>query len=73
MHPWVAFGIIAYLACGAIAIAGRTCDATCQGGFISKGSRVRVVKQQGFNLVVERVLERSVALASRSSGKRGDI
>jgi membrane protein implicated in regulation of membrane protease activity len=40
---------------GKIDIAGSSHDATCLKDFIPKGSRVRVVRQQGFNLVVEEI------------------
>ncbi len=41
---------------GKIDLNGKQCDATCLKEFIPRGSIVRVIKQQGFNIVVERVV-----------------
>jgi len=42
---------------GKIEIAGERLDATCINDFIPEGSRVRVIRQQGGNRVVERVVQ----------------
>ncbi|MCC5846226.1 MAG: hypothetical protein JJU05_18415 [Verrucomicrobia bacterium] len=42
--------------CGLIEAGGKTLDATSLEHFIPKGSRVKIVKKQGFNLVVEKIV-----------------
>jgi membrane-bound ClpP family serine protease len=41
---------------GLIEIDGKSMDATCLENYIPKGSKVMIVKKQGFNFVVEKIV-----------------